>query len=149
MAAAQDTRDELMTDLQGAIGQDDDWTKWLSGQDAQGAGASAAAAQLAAANDSTVLSIAPTVVNGYPGYQVAIETRYTVGKSIIPGTETRRARAEAIAVIEPRCTFPTDADPKRLVHLDCDGQSVDIDPAHFRSDDLPDASVLFSVHLAK
>lgn len=149
LAAAQDSRDELMTGLQQAIGKDDDWLKWLQGQDLQGAGASAAAERLAADNDATVLDTAPTIVNGYPGYRVAIETRYTVGKSIIPGTETQHARAEAVAVIQPRCTVPSDADPKKPVQFDCDGQSVDIDPDHFRSDDLPDASVLFSVHLAE
>ncbi|MEV6025514.1 pilus assembly protein TadG-related protein [Streptomyces sp. NPDC052036] len=149
LAAVQDTRDELMTGLQGAIGQDDDWTKWLRGQGPQGTGASAAAARLAADNDSTVEAFVPTTVNGFSGYRVTIQTRYTVGKSIVPGTETRHARADAVAVIEPRCTFPSDVDPKKPVHLDCDGRSVDIDPEHFPSDDLPDASVLFSVHLAE
>jgi hypothetical protein len=72
-----------------------------------------------------------------------------VGDSIIPGTETQHAKAHATAVIEPRCTFAPDADPKKLVELDCGGDLVDIDPEHFNSDDLPDASVLFSVHLAE
>ncbi|MEU6364517.1 pilus assembly protein TadG-related protein [Streptomyces sp. NPDC046931] len=150
LAAAQDSRDELMTGLQKAILQDDDWLPWLQGEGSKGTGASAAADRLAADNDSTLQGGAiPTIVNGFPGYQVTIETRYTVGKSIIPGTETQHARAEAVAVIQPRCTLPSDADPKKLVHLDCDGRPVDIDPEHFRSDDLPDASVLFSVHLAE
>lgn len=149
MAAAQDSRDELMTGLEGAIGRDGDWLKWLQGQGLQGAGASAAADRLAADNDSTVVATVPTTVNGLPGYRVTIQTRYTVGKSIIPGTETRHASAEAVAVIQPRCTLPSAPDPKKPVHLDCDGQSVDIDPGHFQSDDLPDASVLFSVHLAE
>ncbi|MGV9566499.1 pilus assembly protein TadG-related protein [Streptomyces sp. NPDC003480] len=149
LAAAQDSRDELMTGLEGAIGRDGDWLKWLQGQGLQGAGASAAADRLAADNDSTVVATVPTTVNGLPGYRVTIQTRYTVGKSIIPGTETRHASAEAVAVIQPRCTLPSAPDPKKPVHLDCDGQSVDIDPGHFQSDDLPDASVLFSVHLAE
>jgi hypothetical protein len=150
LAAAQDSRDELMAGLEAAIGHDDDWLDWLNGDRFEGAGATAAAERLAAANDSTVSGGAvPTMVNGYPGYQVMVETRYTVGKSIIPGTESQHARAEATAVIEPRCTFAQDADPKRAVHLSCDGQLIDIDPEDFRPDDLPDASVLFSVHLAK
>ncbi|MFD8740015.1 pilus assembly protein TadG-related protein [Streptomyces sp. NPDC059618] len=150
LAAAQDSRDELMTGLTGAIGTDDHWLDWLNGDKFQGAGASAAADRLAAANDSTVLGGAqPTAVNGFPGYHVEIETRYTVGASIVPGTESRHAKAQATAVIEPRCTFAADADPKKTVRLDCAGHSVDIDPEHFHSDDLPDASVLFSVHLAE
>ncbi|MEV6191538.1 pilus assembly protein TadG-related protein [Streptomyces sp. NPDC051920] len=150
LAAAQDSRDELVQRLTGAIGTDDDWLDWLDGDKFEGVGASAAAGRLAAENDSDLQGGAqPTVVNGFPGYRVAIETRYTVGKSIIPGTESRHATAHATAVIEPRCTFAADADPKKPVRLDCAGHSVDIDPEDFHSDDLPDASVLFSVHLAE
>ncbi|MEU8983736.1 pilus assembly protein TadG-related protein [Streptomyces sp. NPDC048309] len=149
LAAAQDSRDELMVGLAGTIGKDDHWLDWLNGDLFKGAGATAAAERLAAQNDSTVQGGAqPTAVNGFPGYRVEIETRYTVGDSIIPGTETRHAKAQATAVIEPRCTFAPDADPKKLVQLDCGGDPVDIDPEDFHSDDLPNASVLFSVHLA-
>lgn len=150
MAAAQDSRDELMTGLAAAIGHGDNWLDWVNGDLSQGTGATAAAERLAAENDSVVQGGAvPTTVNGYPGYRVAVETRYTVGKSIIPGTDTQHAKAEATAVIQPRCTYAQDADPKKLVQLDCDGQRVDINPEDFHPDDLPDASVLFSVHLAK
>ncbi|MFE1287476.1 pilus assembly protein TadG-related protein [Streptomyces sp. NPDC058751] len=150
LAAAQDSRDELIEGLTGAIGTDDDWLDWLDGDKFEGAGASAAADRLAAENDSTVQGGAqPTVVNGFPGYRVAIETRYTVGESIIPGTESRHATAHAIAVIQPRCDFDPAADPEKPVELDCDGEIVDIDPGDFDPDDLPDASVLFSVHLAE
>ncbi|MET7739792.1 pilus assembly protein TadG-related protein [Streptomyces sp. NPDC005385] len=150
LAAAQDARDELVDGLTAAVGTDDQWLDWLDGDQFEGAGASAAAARLAAANDSTVQGGAQrTVVNGFPGYHVAIETRYTIGDSIIPGTENRHAKAQATAVVEPRCTFAADADPTKLVQLDCDGRLVDIDPEDFDSDDLPDASVLFSVHLAE
>ncbi|MEW2162551.1 pilus assembly protein TadG-related protein [Streptomyces sp. NPDC007084] len=150
LAAAQEARDELMDGLTAAVGTDDQWLDWLAGDRFDGAGASAAAGRLAAENDSTLRGGAQrTVVNGFPGYQVAIETRYTVGRSIIPGTENRHAKAQATAVIEPRCTFADDADPTKLVQLDCDGDLVDIDPEDFDSDDLPDASVLFSVHLAE
>nr|WP_330310276.1 pilus assembly protein TadG-related protein [Streptomyces sp. NBC_00589] len=150
LAAAQESRDELMVGLAGAVGKDDQWLDWLDGDLFKGAGATAAAERLAAENDSTVQGGAePTNVNGFPGYRVAIETRYTVGDSIIPGTETTHAKAHATAVIEPRCTFAPDADPKKLVELDCGGDPVDIDPEDFNSDDLPDASVLFSVHLAE
>ncbi|WP_406841320.1 pilus assembly protein TadG-related protein [Streptomyces sp. AHU1] len=154
LAAAQDSRDELIAGLTGAVGTDDHWLDWLDGDKFadkfHGAGASAAAGRLAGENDSTVTSgPQPTVVNGFPGYRVAIQTRYTVGASILPGTENRHAEAHATAIIEPRCTFAADADPKKSVELDCAGHSVDIDPEHFNSDDLPDASVLFSVHLAE
>ncbi|MEU5703747.1 pilus assembly protein TadG-related protein [Streptomyces aurantiacus] len=151
LAAAQDARDELMEGLEGAIGVDDDWLDWLDG-DGDGfedAGAAAAAGELAAQNDSTVTGFAPYAVAGYPGYQVEIETNYTVGDSIIPGTEGMHATADAVAVIKPRCDFDLPDDPEDAVELDCDGEPVDIDPEDFDVDDLPDASVLFSVHLAE
>ncbi|MCX5186964.1 pilus assembly protein TadG-related protein [Streptomyces sp. NBC_00268] len=149
LAAARDSRDELMTGLAGAVGTDDHWLDWLKGNLFNGTGAAAAAGRLAAENDSTVRGFTQTAVNGFPGYRVDIETRYTVGDSIIPGTEGRQAKAHAVAVIEPRCTFAADADPTKPVRLDCDGQTVNIDPEDFHSDELPDASMLFSVHLAE
>ncbi|WP_406336541.1 pilus assembly protein TadG-related protein [Streptomyces sp. NBC_00203] len=150
LAAAQDARDELVDGLQVAIGQDNNWLDWLDGkQDPAGAGTAAAAQQLAAENDSTLQGVQPVMRNGYPGYQADIQTNYTVGDSIIPGTEGMQAKAHAIAVIQPRCDFDLNADPKKPVELDCDGEIVNIDPGDFNPDDLPDASVLFSVHLAE
>ncbi|WP_190033741.1 pilus assembly protein TadG-related protein [Streptomyces fructofermentans] len=149
LAAAQDARDELVEGLGKTIGVDDTWLDWLEGDLFEGAGAAAAAQQLAAENDSSVTATEPTAVGGLPGFRVAVETNYTVGDSIIPGTETKHAKADATAVIEPRCDFDVDADPAEPVSLDCDGESVDIDPEDFELDDLPDASVLFSVHLVE
>ncbi|QUW84833.1 hypothetical protein SMIR_12585 [Streptomyces mirabilis] len=148
LAAARDSRDELMTGLAGAVGTDGHWLDWLKGDLFKGTGAAAAAGRLAGENDSTVQGFTPTAVNGFPGYRVDIETRYTVGKSIIPGTD-KHATAHAVAVIQPRCDFDPAADPKKPVELNCDGQTVDIDPGKFHPVDLPDASVLFSVHLAE
>ncbi|MER5533636.1 pilus assembly protein TadG-related protein [Streptomyces mirabilis] len=148
LAAAQDSRDELMTGLTGAVGKDDHWLDWFKRDLFKGTGAEAAAGRLAAENDSTVRGFKPTAVNGFPGYRVDIETRYTVGKSIIPGTD-KQATAHATAVIQPRCDFDPAADPKKPVELNCDGQIVNIDPGKFDPGDLPDPSVLFSVHLAE
>uniref|UniRef100_UPI003EB792B2 pilus assembly protein TadG-related protein n=1 Tax=Streptomyces tabacisoli TaxID=3156398 RepID=UPI003EB792B2 len=149
LAAAQSTRDELMDGLGRAVGDGDNWLDWLDGQGAPGVGAQAAAEQLAAENDSEVVSLHDgIVVNGFPGYRVEVRTLYTVGDTIIPGTETQHATAHATAVIQPRCDFPADADFKKIVNLDCDGTQFEIDPEHFDLEDLPDASALFSVHLA-
>ncbi|WP_225891380.1 pilus assembly protein TadG-related protein [Streptomyces dioscori] len=149
LAAAQDSRDELMEGLEGAIGVEDDWLDWLDGEGFDGAGAAAAAGELAAENDATVTGFGNYTAAGYPGYQVEIQTNYTVGDSIIPGTEGMRANADAAAVIKPRCDFDVPDDPKDVVELDCDGDILDIDPEDFDLDDLPDASVLFSVQLAE
>ncbi|MFF3907655.1 pilus assembly protein TadG-related protein [Streptomyces sp. NPDC001848] len=150
LAAAQDARDQLMDRLGVAVGQDDDWLTWLSGRLTVDDGPTAAAQRLAAENDSVVEGGAQQVTrDGHPGFQVAVQTNYTVGNSVIPGTEGMHARAHAIAVIQPRCDFDPNADPKKPVQLNCDGQMVNIDPGHFHTGDLPDASVLFSVHLVE
>ncbi|MFF2507423.1 pilus assembly protein TadG-related protein [Streptomyces sp. NPDC058067] len=149
LAAAQNARDELKDGLGAAIGKGDGWSDWLGGQDFTGDGARGAADELAASNDASVVGFEPSEVNGYPGYWAKVESKGTVGDSIIPGTETRHAKAEATAVIEPRCGVKPGADPKKAVEFECDGgESFDFDPDHFDPGDLPDASVLFSVHLA-
>ncbi|MEV7342748.1 pilus assembly protein TadG-related protein [Streptomyces sp. NPDC093544] len=150
LAAAQDARDEIVDELGVAIGQEDNWLDWLDGDlDPAGAGAAAAAQQLAAENNSTLQGVEFVTRNGFPGFEADIQTNYTVGDSFLPGTEDIRATAHAVAVIQPRCDFDLDADPENPVELDCDGEIVNIDPGVFDPDDLPDASVLFSVHLAE
>ena len=149
LAAAQDTRDELVDGLGAAIGKDDGWLDWLDGGNFTGNGAQEAAEELAASNDASVIGFEPSQVNGNPGYWAKVESNGTVGDSIIPGTEAKHARASATAVIEPRCEIAPTADPEKLVEFDCDGgESFDFDPDDFDPADLPDASVLFSVHLA-
>ncbi|MGV2916887.1 pilus assembly protein TadG-related protein [Streptomyces sp. NRRL S-1521] len=149
LAAAQDARDELMDGLALSLGEGDAWLDWLAGDQFTGDGARGAADALAAENDSTVVAFAPVEVNGYPGFRAEIETTYTVGDSIIPGTETKHAKAEAQAIIRPRCDVDPSADPEKTMEFDCDGgESFEIDPDEPDSSALPDASVLFSVHLA-
>lgn len=153
LAAAQAARDEMLLDLGDAIDAGDDWLDWLDlppGTNVPPGEAGAAAQELAAANDATVVEGPQLVqVGGYPGFDVGIRTNYTVGESILPGTETMRAEADATAVIKPRCDVAGDAEPDQPVTLECDGQPVVIDPEDFDPDDLPDASVMFSVHLAE
>lgn len=138
-----------MGGLELSIGGGDDWPDWLAGEKFTGEGARVAAETLAAENDSTVIGFGPAEVNGYPGFRAEIETTYTVGDSIIPGTESKHAKADATAIVKPRCGIDPSADPEKAVEFDCEGgESFEIDPDDFELDDLPDASVLFSVHLA-
>jgi hypothetical protein len=153
LAAAQQARDELLLELGDVIDAGNgDWLDWLdlSGGGLPAEGVDAAAAELAAQNNSSLEGGAqPTEVDGAPGFQVNVVTDYTVGDSIIPGTEDMTATAQAIAVIQPRCDFASNTNPTKPVTLDCDGVPVDIDPGNFDPDDLPDASVMFSVYLAE
>ncbi|MGH4033938.1 pilus assembly protein TadG-related protein [Actinomycetota bacterium Odt1-20B] len=149
LAAAQDSRDELVEGLSQSIGDGDKWLDWLGGDEFTGDGARDAANALAADNDSTVTAFEAAEVDGYPGWRAEIETNYTVGDSIIPGTENRHAKAHATAVIRPRCDVAEGDDPEKAVKFTCDGdESFEFDPDDFDPEDLPDASVLFSVHLA-
>ncbi|WP_428957562.1 pilus assembly protein TadG-related protein [Streptomyces sp. cg35] len=151
LAAVQSVRDDVMDRLGEAVGNEDDWLDWLTGDDLDGlgGGAAAAAGDLAAQNDATVVRGPDDAeVNGHPGYSVEIRTDYAVGDTVIPGTESMHATAHATAVLEPRCDFSLDADPEKPLELDCEGGDFTIDPEDFDPLDLPDASDLFSVHLA-
>ncbi|GHE66273.1 hypothetical protein GCM10018785_38850 [Streptomyces longispororuber] len=153
MAAAQAARDDLLEGLGTAIesGEDGAWLDWLDGVEYPGddAGPQSAADALAADNDSQLQSLWREQVDGYLGYRVRIRTNYTVGDSIIPGTETQHATAEATAVIAPRCDVAPADDPEESVEFSCNGEPFEIDPEDFDMDDLPDASDMFAVHLAK
>ena len=154
LAAAQAARDELIEGLGEAIesGEGDEWLDWLDGDMGIPDGeAESAAEALAAENDSKVTGFTPDEVDGYPGFWVQATTNYTVGDSIIPGTETMHAKAEATAVIKPRCDLAESADPEKAVEFICDGddEPIEIDPDDFDLDELPEASDLFAVHLAE
>lgn len=109
--------------------------------------------------------------DGRWAFVVDVETKESMGDSVLPGTENEKAKATATAVVKPRCTFkpaeddeqpgeeepaePADPEegeegeeepvsPGRLV---CDGiGDLDLDPTDLI---LPDMSVLFSVRLAE
>ncbi len=107
------------------------------------------AEQLAANNDATVLSCSP---DGLLGYTVEVQTNKTVGDSIVPGTETKKSRATATAVIEARCSFElpaVDADvDDALPTINCkDGVDWELDPEK-PEDLLPKPEDLFDVHLS-
>ncbi|AXG80020.1 pilus assembly protein TadG-related protein [Streptomyces paludis] len=103
------------------------------------------------------------------GFKVDVVTQKPVGASILPGTETKHAKAHATAIVKPRCTFeaaeveetppgngddpvdeddPENAEPQSPGELVCGGRgNWKIDPEHL--DLLPDMADLFSVRLAK
>jgi hypothetical protein len=147
LAAAQDVRDELADGFLNSLDDADGWATWLLiEQPLQGTG-EAAAAQLAGDNNATLDGLAPTVVDGYPAFRASITTNYTAGNSVLPVTSTSHAKAHAVAVIEPRCQVTPGGDT-HFVEFDCDGKDWKIDPEN-PDDVLPEASDLFSVHLAE
>ncbi|MFE9196529.1 pilus assembly protein TadG-related protein [Streptomyces albidoflavus] len=148
LAAAQDERAELIEGLvEAIIEQDDDWLDWLNAEGSVGAGAEDAAVRLASGNGSQVIGFNRVVIDGNPASRVEVRTRFSVGETVIPGTESQHARAGAVAVIVPRCEVDdasTDA-----VEFSCEGSGdYSFDADSFSETELPDASVLFMVHLA-
>ncbi|WP_371793503.1 pilus assembly protein TadG-related protein [Streptomyces sp. NBC_01471] len=148
LAAAQDVRQQMADGLTGSLGQKDAWAGWLLGDHSVAGTGTAAAARLAGDNDATLDGLTPTTVKGYPAFEASITTRFTVGKSVIPGTEGRHAKAHAIAMIEPRCSVTPSGDPE-LVEFDCDGRHWEIDPKKPDTIELPQPKDLFDVHLAE
>ncbi|WP_407550167.1 pilus assembly protein TadG-related protein [Streptomyces sp. Pv4-95] len=179
LAAGQKYRDQLSTALLDAIrggGDASAWEELLNGRGVPSAAACAAADWFAGENDAAVSACTP---DSWPtSFAVTVKTRNTVGDSVIPGTENRHASATAQSVVGPRCTIdapPSDdgdttggtagkdgedgkgdpagkdgedeGDKPSPVTLLCDGKSVPLDPD--TPHDLPDASDLFSVRLAR
>lgn len=151
LAAAQERRDQLAGAWVKNLLDPEKWQDIFDGM-AEGLTPSCwRAEQLAAANDATVMSCE---ADGLLGYTVEVETNKTVGDSIVPGTETKKSRATASAVIEPRCgsELPVEreeADEEgKLPALNCKGGiDWELDP-EAPTDLLPKPEDLFDVHLA-
>ncbi|MGV9872835.1 pilus assembly protein TadG-related protein [Streptomyces cellulosae] len=155
LAAAQERRDQLSGAwLENLL----DPEKWQDVFDGVAEGLTPTcwrAEQLAADNDATVLSCK---ADGLLSYTVEVQTNKTVGDSIVPGTETKKSKATATAVIEPRCGFELPApapeddtdgeEQEELPALNCKGGiDWDLDP-EAPADLLPQPEDLFDVHLA-
>ncbi|GAB2937317.1 pilus assembly protein TadG-related protein [Streptomyces mayteni] len=108
LAAAQEARDLLYDDFLAGIGEDADEDvdlgDILDGLDLPNGPPCAAAERLADRNDAALTGCDPLS----DGYRVVVDTRGTVGESLIPGTESLTATAEATAVIRGLCELTED-----------------------------------------
>ncbi|MFD7336601.1 pilus assembly protein TadG-related protein [Streptomyces violascens] len=100
----------------------------------------------AAKNHSDVTSWKTEAGDRQFAFTFWVKTQYTVGSSVIPGTEQDRGTAHATAVIKLRCdlppgtgSVPTPA-PSLPVTITCDGKDLPIDP-------MPDLEKIFTVKL--
>ncbi|MFJ3893505.1 pilus assembly protein TadG-related protein [Streptomyces sp. NPDC090083] len=147
LAAAQDTRDKLAGEWVTDVLDPTKWQDIFDGQGVDFAGC-ARAGQLAAQNDADVLACHSDPFR--LRYDVDVQTRKTMGKSIVPITSGKRSKASATAVIEPLCEFKlpgADAGSAVLPQLTCEGgRKWDLDPTDLT--DLPGPEDLFDVHLA-
>ncbi|MEU6959762.1 pilus assembly protein TadG-related protein [Streptomyces chrestomyceticus] len=108
LAAGQKYRDQLSTELLDAIRTGEPWKDLLGGRGVPGAEACANAQRFAGRNDAD----ATCTAGSYPtSFAVEADTRKTVGRSVIPGTENTHASARARAVVEPRCTPGPEPEP--------------------------------------
>jgi hypothetical protein len=78
------------------------------------------------------------------GYIVGVITRDTLGDTVIPGTESQAANAEATAVIRALCEVENEGGGE--IELNCEDEDLSFDPDD--EDELPEARELFQVHLA-
>ncbi|MBP3079726.1 pilus assembly protein TadG-related protein [Streptomyces sp. ZG43] len=145
LAAAQEARAELIDGLGEAISSEGEWEDWLRGENLEGGAIAGEAEKLADHNRAQVIQLDSDLAA--LEFKVSVRTDYFVGESVIPGTEGKRAQAKATAAVEPRCE-PDAADAGEPVEFECvDGERFELDQEEFDVDDLPDASILFSVHL--
>nr|WP_277744715.1 pilus assembly protein TadG-related protein [Streptomyces sp. LX-29] len=111
LAAAQSYRGQLRVALLDAIARDTPWDDILDGRFGVPEDPCADAEWFAGKNDARLRACDP----GYlpVSFAVTVETLHTVGKSVIPGTENKRATARAKAVVEPRCVHePPETPPE-------------------------------------
>ncbi|MGA5868813.1 hypothetical protein [Streptomyces cinereoruber] len=139
------------------------WGRFLEGEEYIESSACQQAAAFAARNGATLEGGAcDRLAGGDEGFSVTVRTTGTVGRSLIPGTESQHATASAKAVLEPKCNFfppepsespapeepfeePTeDPEPEPITGLTCDEEAWAIDPD---DPELPSAADLFTVRL--
>ncbi|MFE3072663.1 pilus assembly protein TadG-related protein [Streptomyces sp. NPDC059247] len=167
LAAAQDARSQLRDRWLGVLADPAEWERYLRGDGYDEVSACRSAASFAARNEAEIPSGGCASFSARPdeGFKVTVRTTGTVGRSIIPGTESRHATASAEAVLKPRCTFdppeptqeptppepteePTPPEPDEeepILGLVCGGEPWEIDPGN---PVLPGASDLFAVQLS-
>ncbi|WPB91189.1 pilus assembly protein TadG-related protein [Streptomyces malaysiensis] len=110
LAAAQDYRDQLRKGFLEAIANGSAWDDLLDGRGLGGTNACDQAQWFADQNGADVTDcrgpdFLPT------SFTVTVRTHKPVGKTVIPGTESKRAEATAKAVVTPRCTAEPPAPP--------------------------------------
>ncbi|MFF9016034.1 pilus assembly protein TadG-related protein [Streptomyces sp. NPDC014870] len=169
LAAAQDARDQLRDGWVSVIADPSQWGEFLAGGEYDVEAACDRAASFAAKNGTELWGEGCVALPaGDDGFRVEVRTLESVGRSVIPGTESQHAVAAATAVLKPLCTFdapeptpepepsqadpdpepdpePTPTQPAPIVGLTCDGVSWTIDPD---DPELPGAADLFTVRLA-
>lgn len=101
LAAARETRDNVLVGRDLLTLTPDQWREILGGEGFDDGEACAEAQAFAASNDASVSECDSDI----PEFTVTVATNGTVGQSVIPGTEDMQGQATATALIEPRCSL--------------------------------------------
>ncbi|MFI5827178.1 pilus assembly protein TadG-related protein [Streptomyces sp. NPDC051578] len=133
LAAAKDARDHLAAGLVLADLQPEDWAEVLNGRLFDPGGACGKASSFAEQNGAKASSCTVSDLR----FMVVVETRRSVGISVVPGTDVQHAIADATAVIEPRChlgrsSLPAEgsAPGRGPVNIACKGgKEISFDPS--------------------
>ncbi|MFZ3500018.1 pilus assembly protein TadG-related protein [Streptomyces sp. 5.8] len=128
LAAAQETRDNLLVGTNLVTLTPADWRDILDGDRLDPDGACAKALQFADLNGASA-ECSPGILR----FTVTTETDAAIGNTVIDGTENKRGQAAATAVIEPRCALKSGPSPVPTpspsaspdpVIIDCKGRGV-------------------------
>lgn len=167
LAAAKESRSSLEPDLMAHLADPDYFESVFDASYRGGPGdACWKASEFAALNKAGTVRCKQ--LSGRWGYEVRVQSRKGVSTDVVAGTKGRKAEAEAVAVVEPRCSFTpepestpdpetatdTDGDPDPQAttapvgRVRCDGgEEWVVDPEGLAL--VPDMADLFSVHLAE
>lgn len=159
LAAAKESRSLLEPDLKAHLADPEYFESVFNAPFFGGPGnACGKASAFAALNQAGDVRCRP-LSDGRWGYEVSLKSGKGMSTSIVPGTEGKKAEAEAVAVVEPRCTFAPepdrapdpDPDPEARAEavgkVRCSGgREWVVDPEDLAL--MPDMADLFSVHLA-
>ncbi|NXY98826.1 hypothetical protein HYE82_31495 [Streptomyces sp. BR123] len=99
LAAAREVRDNAFMGLDLPALSPAAWEELVKGNLLNAKGACGKATEFAALNDAFVAHCEAAT----PRFAVAVSTKGTVGKSVVPGSEALHGQATAKALIEPRC----------------------------------------------
>ncbi len=160
LAAAKESRSLLESDLKAHLADPEYFDSVFNTSFSGGPGnACAKASAFAALNKAGDVQCRP-LSDGRWGYEVRLKSGKGMSTNIVPGTEGKKAEADAVAVVEPRCTFvPTpdsdpdpDAEPNAATvsigKVRCDrGPDWAVDPEALAL--VPDMADLFTVRLAE
>ncbi|MEU1675510.1 pilus assembly protein TadG-related protein [Streptomyces roseifaciens] len=105
LAAARDAREQLRAGLLASLSDPATWQRALNGRNVFTERACAAARRFAESNEAE-MGNGPDgcrpLNDGRTGFTVSLQSKKSIGGSVVPGTEKRHMKATATAVIVPR-----------------------------------------------